>query len=87
MKSGKTKSLAEELKRLITYEHGFDISLEVDSLPQEERELAGLFNKVLERCKIAKEYDLMKYKLAGDALGIAYWDMDVKNSDPANSGK
>jgi PAS domain S-box-containing protein len=32
------------------------------------------------------EYELMKYKLTSDALGIALWDMDVVGSDPANLG-
>ncbi|MDR2590895.1 MAG: PAS domain-containing protein [Oscillospiraceae bacterium] len=30
------------------------------------------------------EYDLMKYKLANDALNIALWDMDVVSGDPIN---
>ena len=32
--------------------------------------------------KIYTEYDLIKYKLANDALGIALWDMDVETADP-----
>gem|GEM_PF-2423535 len=31
------------------------------------------------------EYDLMKYKLTNDALGIALWDMDVKVEDPTST--
>jgi len=30
------------------------------------------------------EYDIMKYKLANDALGIALWDMDVVSADSVN---
>ncbi|MDR2558865.1 MAG: PAS domain-containing protein [Oscillospiraceae bacterium] len=30
------------------------------------------------------EYELMKYKLANDALNVALWDMDVVSSDPIN---
>jgi PAS domain S-box-containing protein len=30
------------------------------------------------------EYDLMKYKLTSDVLGIALWDMDVVNQDLVN---
>ena len=30
------------------------------------------------------EYDIMKYKLTNDALGIALWDMDVKIEDPTS---
>ena len=32
------------------------------------------------------EYELMKYKLTSDALGIALWDMDVVSGDPVNPG-
>ncbi|MDR2581344.1 MAG: response regulator [Fibromonadaceae bacterium] len=38
----------------------------------------------LERCRAAMEYDLMKYKLTSDTLGIALWDMDVVSGDPIN---
>ena len=38
----------------------------------------------LERLVEATEYDLMKYKLTSDALGIALWDMDVVSTDPVN---
>jgi len=34
--------------------------------------------------RMVNEYDLMKYKLANDALGIALWDMDVVNTDPVS---
>ena len=30
----------------------------------------------------ANEYDIMKYKLASDALSIALWDMDIVSGDP-----
>ena len=30
------------------------------------------------------EYDIIKYKLANDALGIALWDMNVISEDPIN---
>jgi len=35
-------------------------------------------------CSAAKDYDLMKYKLSSDALGIGLWDMIVINGDPVN---
>ena len=34
--------------------------------------------------KTYTEYDLMKYRLANDALGIALWDMDVEIDDPTS---
>ena len=30
------------------------------------------------------EYELMKFKLANDALGIALWDMDIVSADPVS---
>ena len=36
------------------------------------------------REKLTAEYDIMKYKLANDALNIALWDMDVVSGDPIN---
>jgi len=38
----------------------------------------------LERLVDAAEYDIMKYKLTSDALGIALWDMDVVSGDLVN---
>ena len=39
--------------------------------------------KLLEQFR-SNEYDIMKYKLANDALNIALWDMDVVSEDPVN---
>ena len=38
----------------------------------------------LEQYRAAVEYDLMKYRLATDALQIALWDTDVVLDDPVN---
>ena len=40
--------------------------------------------KLIEQFRAA-EYDILKYKLANDALKIALWDMDVANEDLVNS--
>ena len=39
--------------------------------------------KLIEQFR-TNEYDIMKYKLSNDALGVALWDMDVVSSDPVN---
>ena len=39
--------------------------------------------KLIEQFR-TNEYDIVKYKLANDALHIALWDMDVVNTDPIN---
>jgi PAS domain S-box-containing protein len=43
-----------------------------------------LLNKVISNYQAAKEYELMKFKLGGNAAGIAMWDMDIVNGDPVN---
>jgi HPt (histidine-containing phosphotransfer) domain-containing protein len=43
-----------------------------------------LLNKAIRNYQAVTEYDLMKYKLANDALNIALWDMDVVTMDPAS---
>jgi signal transduction histidine kinase/DNA-binding response OmpR family regulator len=39
--------------------------------------------KLIEQFRM-NEYEIMKYKLANDALNIALWDMDVESADPIN---
>ncbi len=87
MGSGSThsKDLFAELQRLAASENGFNDTLNADGLPPEDRDLAHLFNRVLKRLKTATEYDLMKYKLASNALKVGHWDMDVNDNDPLNS--
>jgi len=51
--------------------------------------VCGIFSSVYERNSIEKnffisEYDLMKYRLTSEALGIALWDMDFVNEDPSD---
>jgi PAS domain S-box-containing protein len=41
-------------------------------------------NETLDDYRAATEYDLMKYRLTSDALGIALWDMNVISGDPVN---
>ncbi|MDR2558735.1 MAG: response regulator, partial [Oscillospiraceae bacterium] len=41
--------------------------------------------KLIEQFRM-NEYEIMKYKLANDALNIALWDMDVESSSPVNPG-
>ena len=62
----------------------FDVSLSRSGLTDEETEVVNLLSKALSNYKSAAEYDLMKYKLTSDALGVALWDMDVVGGDPVN---
>jgi CheY-like chemotaxis protein len=43
-----------------------------------------LINSMKNSGKTAMEYDMAKYRLISDALGIALWDMDIVDGDPVN---
>jgi len=62
----------------------FDVEIKADHLAAGEADLARELSKTLSNYKTANEYNLMKYRLASDALGIALWDMDVVGGDPVN---
>jgi len=62
----------------------FDAEIDYEGLSQDEKLDALLINEAIRNYKAATEYDLMKYKLTSDALGIALWDMDVVSADPIN---
>jgi len=78
--------LIGELERLVKAGQAGDFNFKLDTefLPQKEAEVAHMVNDALGHYRAAMEYELMKYKLAGDALGIALWDMDVEGGDPIN---
>ncbi|MCL2801365.1 MAG: ATP-binding protein [Treponema sp.] len=82
----KKREFSEELEKLA--EAGktgnFNITLNYEGLTNEEKLDILLINEAVRNFKNATEYDLMKYKLTSDALGIALWDMDVVSSDPIN---
>ena len=63
----------------------FDAAFKPDGLTREETEIAGLITEIIGNYRTATEYNLIKYKLANDALGIALWDMEVVSADPVNS--
>jgi len=80
------KGLSDELERLVEAgkNGNFDFVLNFDGLSHEEKLDILLINNAIKNYGAATEYDLMKYKLTSDALGIALWDMDVVSSDPVN---
>ncbi|MDR3000658.1 MAG: response regulator [Fibromonadaceae bacterium] len=61
-----------------------NIVLSTEGLSREEAEIVNRLNEITGNFRAAQEYDLMKYKLTGDTLGIALWDMDVISGDPIN---
>ena len=78
------KGLLAELQRLVesTGAGIFGVGIDGSGLSGEEAEAVRLINKAIENCKSATEYDIMKYKLANDSLGIALWDVSSQSGDP-----
>ena len=62
----------------------FDDAVNVPDLSVEEGRAVMMLAKAMKKDYSAVTYDLMKYKLTSDALGVALWDMDVINGDPVN---
>ena len=80
------KGLYAELERLDTASEtgDFEFTINTNGLSHKEAEIAQKINTALYNYKSALEYDLMKYSLTSDALGVALWDMDVIDGDPVN---
>ena len=80
------KGLFAVLKQLVaaSEEGNFDIKVDHGHLSKKESDAVRLLNIALSNYKSAKEYDLMKYQLTSNALGVALWDMDIVDGDPVN---
>jgi len=75
-------SLAQLVKASET--NNFNFVLDDNEFSGDEAEAVRLINLVIHNYKNAVEYDVMKFKLANDALGIALWDMDIVTADPVS---
>jgi len=75
-----------ELERLVDAGEIGDLNFELNSdrLSGRDAEIANLVNNALSSYMASAEYELMKYRLASDALGVVLWDMDVLDGDPVN---
>jgi len=82
----KTGRFSDELERLAKAgkDGDFDFTFNFDGLSSEEKSNTHLINDAIRGYEAATEYDLMKYRLTSEALGIALWDMDVVSADPVN---
>jgi PAS domain S-box-containing protein len=80
----KKTCLLDELKRLANAEKAADFSFSPDigSLPDGEQETALLIKKVLDHYRTVSEYDLMRYRLTGESLGVGHWDMGALGENP-----
>ena len=61
------------------------VSMDATALPQKLARGVGDINRAIENYKNQNEYNLMKYQLASDAMGIALWDMVVDPKDPTGT--
>ena len=80
------KGFLGELERLVKASEAgnFGITLDAGHLSKRDAEAVRLLSTALENYKSNIEYDLMKYMLTSQALGVALWDMDVVGGDPVN---
>jgi len=76
--------LLNELTKLLECDGDVNEHSCPDGLTGEEKKALELVNKIIKKQKEATEYDLLKYKLANDALDISLWDMDVVGANPSN---
>ena len=86
IESNNKNVLLQELNRLAeaSVAGRCDFVMDVGGMQGSEAEAAKLINKAMSNFRETMEYDLMKYRLASDALGIALWDMDIIVADPLN---
>ena len=82
------KGLQGVMERLIEAGESGDygVSLDTGRLSRKDAEVVGLLSAALDKFKLKNEYDLMKYTLTSDALGVALWDMVVDPDDPTGAG-
>jgi len=82
----RSQGLVDVLEQLAeaSKEGNLDVSISSSHLPPEEAEAVNLLKEALSNYMSSVEYNLMKYKLTSDALGVALWDMDVVGGDPVN---
>jgi len=79
-------NLISLLERLIgaSGSGNFDVTLDESHLCQEDAKVVRLINEILKNYKSATCYELMKYKLISDVLGIALWDMEIADGNPVD---
>jgi PAS domain S-box-containing protein len=83
---GHHKGLLGVMEDLVQASESRNFNIPIDStrLSSSEANIAHLLSEFLNNYKTSVEYDLMKYRLASDAMGVALWDMDIIAGDPIN---
>ena len=80
------QGIFDELNRLAAAGKAgdFNFLMNQENLSPDESRIARLVNEAIGNYRAAAEYDIMKYRLVSDALGVVLWDMDVVGDDPLN---
>ncbi|MCL2053698.1 MAG: ATP-binding protein [Oscillospiraceae bacterium] len=80
------KGWRSELERLLEMSRAGKLGFipSVEGLSGDDAEIIGILREISINFHRAVEYDIMKYKLTSDALGIALWDMDIDEGVPIN---
>jgi len=80
------ETLISLLERLIgaSGSGNFDVTLVENNLNQDDVKAVRLINETIRNYKNATDYELMKYRLTSDALGIALWDMEIVAGSPVD---
>ena len=80
------KGLLGSLNRLVgaSKRGDLNISLEGENLSAEELEVVSLINESIRNYKLSTDYSLTRYKLTINAMGVALWDLEIVEGDPAN---
>jgi len=77
-----------ECEKLVRASKANDFSIRLSTVKLSKKTARGvsLINEAIENYKVNTEYDLVKYHLTGDAMGIGLWDMVVDPNDPTGAG-
>jgi len=59
-----------------------NVVLPTDRLKHKDADIIRQFNTSIGKFRDSYDYDIMKYKLTSEALGVALWDMVVDPGDP-----
>ena len=63
----------------------YDVVLPIGQLNRKEADIIRQFSAAIGKFKDSYDYNLMKYKLTSEALGVALWDMVVDPDDPTGA--
>ena len=76
----------DEVKRLVsaTKAGDSDVAPSFKGLSEKESETLRFIHKATQDFRVTFDFELAKYKLTNEALGIALWDMEIVAGDPVD---